>query len=65
MSGNGEIDREVLTARLEALEGPPLLLLELPAECGGLELLIYDETGALVDVSFVPAALLDRPVSVR
>ncbi|MER5904363.1 hypothetical protein ABT150_30390 [Streptomyces mirabilis] len=45
MSGNGEIDREVLTVRLESLEGPPLLLVELPAEGGGLELMIYDETG--------------------
>ncbi|MFE2718805.1 hypothetical protein ACFXKI_44505 [Streptomyces mirabilis] len=63
MSDNGEIDRDALTARLEVLEGPPLLLVELPAECGGPELLIYDETGALVDVSFVPAAVNGgRPV---
>ncbi|SOE31776.1 hypothetical protein [Streptomyces sp. OK228] len=65
MSGNGEIDRDVLAARWEALEGPPLALVEVPAEGGGLDLLIYDEAGTLVDVSFVPAALLDRPVSAR
>ncbi|MFJ1528273.1 hypothetical protein ACIOFV_07570 [Streptomyces mirabilis] len=65
MSGNGEIARGVLTARLEALEGPPLLLVELPAEDGGLDLLIYDERGRLVDVSFVPAALVEGAVSVR
>lgn len=50
---------EVLSARLEALEGPPLLLVELPAEGGGLDLLIYDEAGRLVDVSYVPAELMD------
>ncbi|MFF4401458.1 hypothetical protein [Streptomyces sp. NPDC001480] len=53
--GNGEIARNVLTARLEALEAPPLLLVEVPAEDGGLDLLIYDEDGTLVDVSYVPA----------
>ncbi|MET7720664.1 hypothetical protein [Streptomyces mirabilis] len=61
MSGNGEIARDVL----EALEGPPLLLVEVPAEDSGLELLIYDEAGALVDVSFVPAALMNGPASGR
>lgn len=65
MSGNGEIDRDVLTARLEALEGPPLILVELPAEGGGMDLLMYDEAGALVDVSFVSAALMDGPASGR
>ncbi|MGX1301352.1 hypothetical protein RKD35_002840 [Streptomyces albogriseolus] len=59
MSGNGEIARNVLTARLEALEGPPLRLVEAPAEDGGLDLLIYDEHGRLVDVSYVPAELLE------
>ncbi|MEU0947659.1 hypothetical protein ABZ379_33905 [Streptomyces canus] len=58
MSGNGEIARDALTARLE---GPPLLLVETPAEDGGLDLLIYDERGTLVDVSYVPAELLDAP----
>ncbi|PBC93995.1 hypothetical protein BX281_1868 [Streptomyces sp. Ag82_O1-15] len=33
--------------------------MELPAECGGLDLLIYDEQGRLVDVSYVPAELMD------
>ncbi|MER7842208.1 hypothetical protein ABTY98_41595 [Streptomyces sp. NPDC096040] len=60
MSGNGEIARDVLAERWEALEGPPLLLVERPAEDGGLDLLIYDEHGALVDSSFVPAELVDR-----
>jgi hypothetical protein len=32
---------------------------EAPAEDGGLDLLIYDEHGALVDVSYVPAQLVD------
>lgn len=59
MSGNGEIAQDVLTDRLEALEGPPLLLVEAPAEDGGLDLLIYDEHGALVDVSYVPAELAE------
>ncbi|GAA2616801.1 hypothetical protein GCM10010304_82990 [Streptomyces roseoviolaceus] len=58
MSGDGEIARNVQTARLEALEGPPLLLVELPAGDGGLDLLIYDERGALVDVTFVPVELV-------
>lgn len=40
------------------MKGPPLLLVELPAEHGGLDLLIYDERGTLVDVSFVPAELV-------
>ncbi|MEU5314381.1 hypothetical protein [Streptomyces sp. NPDC021562] len=55
MSGNGEIVREAPRARLE---GPPLLQVELPAVDGGLDLLIYDEHGALVDVSFVPPELV-------
>jgi hypothetical protein len=59
MSGNGEIARDVLAARWEALEGPPLLLVELPAEGAGLDLLIYDETGAVVGVSFVPDCLTE------
>jgi hypothetical protein len=57
MSGYGEIAQDVLTGRLEALEGPPLRLVEAPADDGGLDLLIYDERGALVDVSYVPAEL--------
>ncbi|MDH6489648.1 hypothetical protein [Streptomyces sp. SAI-127] len=61
MSGYGEIARDVLTGRLEALEGPPLRLVEVPAADGGLDLLIYDERGALVDVSYVPAELMDAP----
>lgn len=65
MSGNGELAREVLTQRLEALERPPLRLVELPAEDGGLDLLIYNEQGHLVDVSYAPDALLDPPVSAR
>lgn len=60
MSGNGEIGHNVLAARLEALEGPPLTLVERPAEDGGLDLLIYDEHGALVDVSYVPPELVDQ-----
>lgn len=60
MSGNGEIARDVLAERWEALEGPPLLLVELPAEGGGLDLLIYDERGHLVDVSYVPAELVEE-----
>jgi len=59
MSGNGEIARDVLAERREALEGPPLRLVELPAEDGGLDLLIYAEHGALVDVSYVPAELVE------
>ncbi|MFJ7090377.1 hypothetical protein ACIQWL_08930 [Streptomyces mirabilis] len=59
MSGNGAIAQDVLAARVE---GPPLLLVEVPAEGGGLELLIYDEAGTLIDVSFVPAALAEEPV---
>ncbi|MGW3971191.1 hypothetical protein ACWEFD_18065 [Streptomyces ardesiacus] len=59
MSGNGEIVQDVLAGRWEALEGPPLLLVEAPSEDGGLDLLIYDEHGLLVDTSYVPAALLD------
>jgi hypothetical protein len=62
MSGNGEIARDVLTGRLEALEGPALCLVELPAADGGLDLLIYDERGALVDVSYVPAELVGATV---
>ncbi|QIY99439.1 hypothetical protein HEP87_42930 [Streptomyces sp. S1D4-11] len=58
MSGNGEIAQDVLAGRWDALKGPPLLLVELPAEHGGLDLLIYDERGTLVDVSFVPAELV-------
>jgi hypothetical protein len=61
MSGYGEIAQDVLTGRLEALEGPPLRLVEAPADDGGLDLLIYDEDGHLVDVSYVPAELLDAP----
>lgn len=33
--------------------------MEVPADDGGLDLLIYDEAGRLVDVSFVPAELVD------
>jgi hypothetical protein len=61
MSGYGEIAQDVLTGRLEALEGPPLRLVEVPADDGGLDLLIYDEDGHLVDVSYVPVELLDAP----
>ncbi len=64
MSGNGEIVRDVLAKRWEALEGPPLLLMETPVEDGGLELLIYDEHSALVDVSYVPAELVDVPTRI-
>ncbi|GAA2225159.1 hypothetical protein [Streptomyces indiaensis] len=59
MPGNAEKAHNALTARREALEGPPLLLVELPSEGGGLDLLIYDEAGAVVGVSFVPAALVE------
>ncbi|MFJ4469565.1 hypothetical protein ACIP2X_19020 [Streptomyces sp. NPDC089424] len=65
MSGYGEVDRDVLNGRLEALEGPALLLVERPAEDGGLDLLIYDEDGTLVDVSYVPAELVDAPTLVE
>ncbi|MFE9309664.1 hypothetical protein ACIQCF_26115 [Streptomyces sp. NPDC088353] len=34
--------------------------MELPAEDGGLDLLIYDEAGPVVDTSFVPAGLVDQ-----
>lgn len=63
MSGNGEIDRDVLAGRWAALEGPPLRLVEAPAEDGGLDLLIYDEHGALADVSYVPAELVEASAS--
>lgn len=53
--------RSALTARRETFEGPPLLLVELSSEDGGLDLLIYDEAGTVVGVSFVPAALV-KPV---
>lgn len=33
--------------------------MELPAEGGSLDLLIYDEAGRLVDVSYVPAELVE------
>ncbi|MDI9829704.1 hypothetical protein [Streptomyces sp. KAU_LT] len=59
MSGNGEIVQDVAAERWEALEGPPLELVEVPAEDGGLDLLIYDEHGALVDASYVPAELVE------
>ncbi|CAM5318554.1 hypothetical protein SCHAM137S_01942 [Streptomyces chartreusis] len=49
------------TGRWEALERPPLILVELPADDGGLDLLIYDERGALVDESYVPAELATAP----
>ncbi|WP_411092300.1 hypothetical protein [Streptomyces sp. 049-1] len=64
MSGNAEIARNVLTARLEVLEGPPLGLVERPAEDGGLDLLIYDEAGRLVDTSYVPPELVGVPALV-
>jgi hypothetical protein len=60
MSGCGEIVQGVLTGRLEALEGPPLRLVEVPAAGGGLDLLIYDEAGRLVDMSYVPVEHADR-----
>ncbi|WP_327594682.1 hypothetical protein [Streptomyces chartreusis] len=64
-----EIARDVVNARLEALEGPPLRLVELPTADGGLELLVYDEAGRVVDTSYVPPDLVDQgaaavPVSV-
>lgn len=46
-------------ARLETLEGPPLFMVEQPVEDGGLDLLIYDEQGRLVDVSYAPVELMD------
>jgi hypothetical protein len=37
-------------------------LVELPAQDGGLDLLIYDEAERLVDVSYVPAELMRATV---
>jgi hypothetical protein len=62
MSGNGEIGRDVLAGRWAALEGTPLHLVELPAQDGGLDLLIYDEHGVLVDVSYEPTELIGATV---
>ncbi|MFF4900455.1 hypothetical protein [Streptomyces sp. NPDC001068] len=66
MSRNGEIVRAVPADRWEALEGSPLLLVELATADGGVELLIYDEAGQVVDASYVPPELVEdaeeRPV---
>jgi hypothetical protein len=40
--------------------GPPLRLVELPTADGGLELLIYDEAGQVLDTSYVPPELAGR-----
>uniref|UniRef100_A0AAU3HQF4 DUF2283 domain-containing protein n=1 Tax=Streptomyces sp. NBC_01393 TaxID=2903851 RepID=A0AAU3HQF4_9ACTN len=34
-------------------------MVEQPVEDGGLDLLIYDEQGRLVDVSYAPVELMD------
>jgi hypothetical protein len=60
-----EMIPDAVNGRLEALEGPPLRLVELPTADGGLELLIYDESGQVLDTSYVPPGLVGRDEGVE